>query len=217
MIVFFGPDGTGKTTLANLLEAYLRSKGYSVRRLRLRSHHLAMYVLISLLKKLKLILNTGSPRVLSYSLRRYFKSSKVFVYLEAINVILWILANVKLRDIINSDVITIAERYVPDFIADMILVASEHNFPRSLLKILKHLMKNSVKIFLYARFEDILDRKKDEALSITYLAALTRIYSLILPYIGVDAYLNTSKHNKFESFLIVKNIVESACMQYAKN
>jgi len=217
MIMFFGPDGTGKTTLASLLEAYLRSRGYKVNRIRLRSHHLAMYVLISLLRKLKLIPNTNSPRILSYSLRRYFKNSKALIYLEAINVILWILVNVKLRNLFNGNVVTIAERYVPDFIADMILVSSEYTFPRALLKILKSLMKNSVKIFLYAQFEDILDRKRDEELSFTYLTALTRIYASVLPYVGVDVYLNTSKLNKFESFLRIKGVTESACMRYARN
>jgi len=212
MIIFFGPDGTGKTTLARLLEAYLRSKGYRVRRIRLRSHHLAMYVLISMMRRLKLIPSTYSPRILSYSLRRYFKNSKVFMYLEAINVILWILVNVKLKSLFDRNAITIAERYVPDFIADMILVTSNYSFPRILLKILRNLMKNSIKVFLYARFEDILNRKRDEALSTEYLVALTRIYVSILPYIGVDMYLNTSKHNKFESLLAIKNVVESVCM-----
>jgi len=214
MIMFFGPDGTGKTTLAGLLEAYLRSKGYKVRRIRLRSHHLAMYVLISLLRKLKLVPNTNSPRILSYSLRRYFKNSRVFMYLEAINVILWILMNVKLRNLLSGNVVTIAERYVPDFIVDTILVTSEYSFPHALLKILGNLMKNSVKIFLYAQFGDVLNRKKDEVLSVTYLAALTRIYASILPYIGIDMCLNTSKYNKLESFLLIKNIVESMCAIY---
>jgi len=209
MVVFFGPDGTGKTTLSRMTEIYLARKGYHISHIRLRSHHLVMYLLVLVMKKLKLIPNTSSPRILSYSLRRYFKHSMVFIYLELVNVIVWIFINVKVRRVFLGSNIIIAERYIPDFITDMLLISPRTNFLYFLTRLLDPLLRNAVKINLYADPSDILSRKRDEELSYCYVKALIRLYRLVSIFLGIDLYINTSRESKAESFTRIRDLLEN--------
>jgi len=209
MVVFFGPDGTGKTTLSRITEAYLVKKGYRVSHIRLRSHHLAMYLLVSVMKKLKLIPSASSPRLLTYSLRRYFKHSRIFTSLELINVVIWVFVNVKiLGKMFFRNNIIVAERYIPDFITDMLLISPRTGLLHFLARLMAPLMGNTIKIGLYANISDILSRKIDEELSYCYADALIRLYSLVSIFLGVDLYINTSKYNREKSFALIKNLLE---------
>lgn len=208
IIAFSGPDGAGKTTLAKMLARYLVKRKHQVSYIRFKSHHLAMYLLLRLLQKLKLIPSTNSPRILDYSLKKYFSQSKLLVYLELANAILWLLLNINLRRIISRKVI-IAERYIPDFIVSMLLIAPNKNLLYQLIKILKPWTHGTVKIFLYANPTNILYRKKDEQLTTKYVNILLRLYSLVSSLIGADSYINTSRYNTMGTFQQVKKLIDS--------
>jgi len=208
IIAFFGPDGTGKTTMAKMLKMYLIEKGYRVSYVRLKSHHLAMYLLLATLKKFNIIPNTNSPRILDYSLKRCFSRSKLFIYLELLNVIIWIFINIKIREMFKKRII-VAERYIPDFIVSMLLITPSRNTLYLLLRILRPLMRGTIKIFLYASSDDILHRKRDELLSEKYVNILIRKYSLVSSFFGTDLRINTSKYSKIEAFQQVKKLIHN--------
>lgn len=207
IIAFFGPDGSGKTTLATMLATHLLNRGAKVSYVRFKSHHLIMYLLILLLQKFELIPRTNSPRVLDYMLRRYFHKSIVFFYLELLNAIVWLFVNIRIRRLIKKEII-IAERYVPDFAVSMLLLTCNINVLNYVLRILNKFINNTIKIFLYANPNDILNRKKSEELSYDYIIMLLNLYKYIVTYIGADLIINTSQHNVLQAFRIIKRHVD---------
>ena len=208
IIAFFGPDGAGKTTLAKLLATYFAIKKYKVSYIRFKSHHLAMYFLLRFLQKLNIVPNTSSPRILDYSLRRYFNRDKLFLYLEIINAIIWLITNIKLRKMIKGGVI-VAERYIHDFIVSMLLLGSDKSTLYRLLKIMKLFMNDTIRVYLCASPVDILGRKRDELLSINYVNILVHLYLLAIRFLGVDLYINTSRHNRLEAFQQIRDFITS--------
>jgi len=206
IISFFGPDGSGKTTLSKILKEYISRRGYKTRHIRLRSHHLAMYILLTIMRKLGLVPHTYSPRILTYSIKRYFDNSRFFIYLELINIIVWVMINVKIRGLFTRTVV-IAERYIPDFIVDMLLLSPNKKTLDLLIRTLAPFMKDTIKILLYATPDDMLKRKKDEELSRRYLNAQLFLYTIVARRLGVDLVLNTSKYDKAASFTKIKQLL----------
>jgi len=206
IVAIFGPDGTGKTTLAKMITRYLSSKGIKIAYIRFKSHHLAMYLMIRFLQKLSLIPLTNSPRILDYMLKRYFGRSRLYPYLELINGITWLFINVKVRKVLGVDVV-VSERYIPDFLVSILIISPNKRLLNNLYRILKPFMQNTVKIFLYADVDDMLDRKKEEMLSRAYVYDLLRLYMYVAKIVGVDIYVNTSKHDKNEVFQVAKEFI----------
>jgi len=189
MVAIFGPDGTGKTTLAKMITRYLSSKGIKTAYIRFKSHHLAMYLMIRFLQKLSLIPLTNSPRILDYTLKRYFGRSRLYPYLELINGITWLFINVKVRKVLGVDVV-VSERYIPDFLVSILIISPNKKLLNNLYRILKPFIQNTVKIFLYADVDDLL-----------------RLYMYVAKIVGVDIYVNTSKHGKNEAFQVAKEFI----------
>jgi len=206
IISFFGPDGSGKTTLSKTLKEYISRRGYKTRHIRLRSHHLAIYILLTMLRKLGLIPHTYSPRILTYSIKRYFNKRRLFIYLELINVVIWVIINIKIRSLFTRSVV-IAERYIPDFMVDMLLLSPNKKTLDILTRILAPFMRDTIKILLYATPDDMLKRKKDEELSRQYLSAQLLLYTIVARRLGVDLVLNTSKYDKDTSFTKIKQLL----------
>ena len=213
IVAFFGPDGVGKTTLAKLLARYLLSRGFNVYYVRFKAHHLGMYLLIKFLQQIGIIRNINSPRILNCALKRYFNKSKMFVYFELLNGIVWLLLNIKLKALLTGKKIIVAERYIPDFITSTLLISPNKNTFNRLLRILKPFAHGVVFIFLYANVSDILKRKREELLSYSYIKTLLHAYMFTAIFINVDLHLNTSKYDINKSFYLVKKIINSKVKQ----
>jgi len=212
IIALFGPDGAGKTTLAKMIAVYLQAKGIKVSYVRFKSHHLAMYLLIRLMQKLRLLPSTTSPRILDYAIKHRFNRSKLFISLEIANAIIWLLLNIRLRSMLGTKII-IAERYIPDFIVSMLLVKCDINTFNTLLRLFRKFTANGISIFLYAKPEDIIDRKKDENLSINYIKLLLKLYKHVAKYVNVNLAINTSQHSIPKTFSIAKNHIDKHLKQ----
>ena len=179
IIAFFGPDGAGKTTIARLVVQYLERKGLKVAYVRLRSHHMGMYILLQLLRLLKVMPCTHSPRILDYSMRRIFRQSKVFLYIETLNVLLWLLVNVRLKLLMGR--IIVAERYIPDFLVSLQMISSrmDYIYGMTLLGVLVTKFvchENIIYVYLTAKPEILCKRKKDEELSQLYVRFTLILY-----------------------------------------
>lgn len=207
IIALFGPDGTGKTTLAKMIAKYLLIKGVKVSYIRFKSHHLTMYLLILLMQKLRLLPSTTSPRILDYTVKHQFNRSRLFISLEIVNAIIWLLLNIRLRSVLGTKII-VAERYIPDFIVSMLLVKCDVSILNTLLQLFGDFMSNGVNIFLYAKPKDIVERKKNENLSVNYIQLLLKLYRYIVKYINVNLVINTSHHDISETFLIAKELLD---------
>lgn len=208
MIIFFGPDGSGKTTLARILAKYLLSKGVKIEYIRLKSHHLTMYLLIRLLYKIGVIQSMSSPRILDFTLKKYFGNSKLFIYLELVNVVTWLIINLKIKQLFRKKII-VADRFIPDFLVSMLFMYPNPKILKILYRILEYFMRDSVKIFLYSNIIEALNRKKEELLSYNYMKNLLHLYVEVVSLIGVDLIINTSKHSVYESFELIRDYLRS--------
>jgi len=171
LIVFFGPDGAGKTTIARLLIHYLKKRGYHVVYIKMRAHHLFMYLLIHILQLLNVIPETHSPRILHYSLRRVFGKSRLYPWLEVINVVLWYILHTIIYRL--RGYIIVADRFSPDTFVSISLVNSKIN--KTIKRILLSLCTGCVAVYIFSHPQILLYRKQDENLSLNYLK-----YELIL-------------------------------------
>jgi thymidylate kinase len=175
LIILFGPDGAGKTSLSKALIKELKKLNYNVVYIKMKSHHLLMYLILKLLQKFGYVPKSSSPRVIDYSLRRLFKKRKVYLLLEVLNIVLWYLIFVKLRLLKNS--VIIADRFSPDSIVSLYIVAG--TMPHILKKVLLSLCRGSITTYVRADPRVLLTRKTDEMLSETYSRYLLVLYDEI--------------------------------------
>lgn len=183
LIILFGPDGAGKTTVAIGLIKKLKKLNYQVIYIKMKSHHLLMYIVLRFLQKMNKIPYTHSPCLIDYNLRAIFRKSNIYVLLEILNILAWyfifVLPRLKTRKII------IADRFVPDSIASLHSISDKVN--NVLERILLHLCKNNIAIYMYAHPQILLQRKKDEDLSETYLKYLTKLYNKVAKQVALLA------------------------------
>ncbi|MGC9106848.1 MAG: AAA family ATPase [Infirmifilum sp.] len=193
IIAFSGPDGTGKTTLARLLARYLTMKNVKTHYIRFKAHHMGMFLLLLFLRLLGVVPPTSSPRVIDYHMRRLFAKSRLFLLLELVNSIIWLLLNVKFKTRLSGKHVIVAERYIPDFIVSMLLIRPSTKILRLYLKALSPFMENTIKVYLIAQPDDIVKRKPDESLTHEYVRILMRGYLIVASFTDIDLLLNTSK------------------------
>jgi thymidylate kinase len=175
LVILFGPDGAGKTTLAKTLIKELKKAGRNVIYTKMRLHHLIMYLVLRLLQNRKYIPKAHSPRIIDYGLRAIFRRSRAFLFLEFLNLMLWSFLFVKLRLIGNN--IIIADRFSPDSVVSLHIISG--NLPTIYKKILLSLCKGSIAIYVRAEPHILLLRKADEKLSESYLRYLLVLYDSI--------------------------------------
>jgi thymidylate kinase len=163
LIILFGPDGAGKTTIAVELMKKLRELNYQAIYIKMRSHHLLMYVVLKLLQKMNKIPNTHSPRLIDYSLGAFFRGSNMYF--------IFILPRLKRGKIV------VADRFAPDSVVSLRSVSNRVN--NVLERILLRLCKNSIAVYTYAQHSTLLQRKRDENLSEAYLRYIARLYNKV--------------------------------------
>ncbi|MCI4407798.1 MAG: hypothetical protein JHC26_01810 [Thermofilum sp.] len=208
LVVLFGPDGAGKTTVALLLASRLRKRGYETFYLKLKSHHLLAYLILKLLQAIGRVPRSESPRLLDYRLRELFKGSKMHQAVELLSILLWIAANVYPRLTLKR--VVIADRYTPDSIVSLTLVNGR--LSDTALKVLLAQCRKAAVFYMYADAGTLLDRKKDENLSRTYLRYTARLYDRVahtLSALGVNVVcLNTSTNTKAGTLKIILERIE---------
>jgi thymidylate kinase len=163
LVYFFGPDGTGKTTQAELIFSYLRRNGVLTMRGRVKQHHTLSYLLLKLLRpNNKDYLKTnffGFDTQLNSRIRRPWE------ILEIISVIPAIAYRVALPSLLGYTVV--CDRYVIDTVVVLSRFLDDQGFmfgntARLLMKLIP---KQALLIHLDADTETILARKKDEPLT----------------------------------------------------
>jgi GTPase SAR1 family protein len=176
LIIIFGPDGAGKTTLSKLLIARLRERGYDAVYLKMRVHHLFMYLILRLLQHVGVVPRSHSPRILDFALGRIFGKSAIYPLLETVNILIWYIIRVGLLLSLNKAIV--ADRFSPDTIVSLSIISNKLN--KIIIKLLLLLCKDSYGIYIYATPDLILNRKKDEELSTLYIKYQLLLYKKIL-------------------------------------
>src|SRR6059036_2829154 len=122
-IIFFGPDGSGKTTQADLLVKILNEKGVRTQRMWLRSlHTLAYAISIVTMHMMK------SKDI--YELRTKFYSNQfsggIWSFIEFVSIIPLILSRFYLP--LAQDHVVVAERFVIDWVVSIAYAKCDASF-----------------------------------------------------------------------------------------
>jgi thymidylate kinase len=159
VIIFFGPDGSGKTTQANLLIQSLRKNGVKTTKLWLRSLHTLAFM-ISKLAMHTLHLQDVYEFRARYSHNKHF--ARVWYAIEFLSILPLVL--MKLRFPLMRGHTIVAERYVIDWIVALSYATHNELLVDSLSgkAALKLIPKNSLLIFIDAKYDAIRSRGRVE-------------------------------------------------------
>jgi thymidylate kinase len=185
IIAFYGIDGGGKTTLANLLVTILRKKQTRVYSVRLRAHHTFMYLLTRiffLLKGYNYKSIQGMPIFLNYIVKQYFGRQRLYVALEVVSVLAWYIMEILPRRIFGGKpIVFVADRFLPDFI--VILHYTSGIRDDKLLKIYRFLERSMpldiIYFYVYVDPDLAVARKKEEKLHPQFILYLASRYERI--------------------------------------
>jgi thymidylate kinase len=196
-IIIFGPDGSGKSTQARLLAAYLMTCGFKVRIVWIKSFHTLAYLLSRLYQKL-------SPR--SVELNAYGHIIRIkplchgklrrslWAWIEFFSIIPKNFIEVYIPSLIGETIIT--ERYLIDSIVSIAYAIDDNRFDLSLIaRLLLHLIpKNSIFIHLDSDYETIKKRRQNLTDSVDFLRFQRRMYFRLSVRLGATK-INTCEQN----------------------
>lgn len=159
-----GLDGSGKTTLANWLVEYLRSKGYRCRYVWIRSLHTFAYLTSCILTPLgwhRTFRNPNGIVISRFEVHEGTFARKIWPVIEFVSVLPWII--LKTRLLLFLGYVIVLDRCTIDTTISISLRARNMNFADSSLGkiLLKMMPKNCTVIFLDADFFTVLKRKPD--------------------------------------------------------
>jgi thymidylate kinase len=174
-IIFFGPDGSGKTTQADLLVLELRNHGVKVRKLWLRSLHTFAF-LISKIAMHVLGLQSIYEFRARYSRAKPFRG--IWYAIEFASILPLILFRFRLP--LMKGYTIVAERYVIDWIVSLSYVSRNESLCDSRIAkaALKFIPKNSTLIYIDASYDAICSRGRNEE-SLEYIDFQRRFYEKI--------------------------------------
>jgi len=171
-IIFFGPDGSGKTTQADLLVGALEKSGVKTRKLWLRSLHTLAFMISRVAMRVLNLENIYEFRA-KYSHKKFFQG--IWYVIEFISILPIIVFKFRLP--LTQGYTIVAERYVIDWIASLSYASRNDSMPDSFLAkaVLSFIPKNSLLIYVDASFEAICSRGRTED-SFEYIEFQRRFY-----------------------------------------
>jgi len=189
LIYFFGPDGTGKTTHAELVSSYLKRKDVRALRATVKQHHTISYLLLKLFRpkdKDYLMLNYfGFDSALKKRIRKPWKMLELFSLMPAVAY------RVLLPSLMGFTVV--CDRYVIDTLAVLSYFLDDRGlmFGYTARLLMRLIPKKALLIQLDADTGRILSRKQDEPLTeelVNYYRSAYRslVLAFDLPVTTVD-------------------------------
>ncbi len=188
----YGPDGSGKTVLSNLLAGVLAGRGVPVRLFWMRGTHTFASILARLLRRFGAFSGSDNP---FYSFRVPPRLRPLWVYVEFLS-ILPILA----RYLVASSLgVVVSDRFLPDFVVWVSLTSRN---PRFLSSPLATLLLGATRrlgcgVYVTADVDTLCARRSDMPCGFTVLEK--RIYDAIAAHLSTPI-VDTSHSSVTESF-----------------
>lgn len=174
MIIFFGPDGSGKTTQAMLLRRFLGASGFKVKVTRLRIHHSFAFLLMFFLRKVGFVPENLLFKGFSEETAR--KIGFLWSLIEVVSVVPWVILRVFLPRALGR--IVICERYVIDTVVSIAFITRNPRFRNSLIckAVLTFMPHDSLNLYLTAEEHVLLERRRNEPVTYEFLKFLRSMY-----------------------------------------
>jgi thymidylate kinase len=159
IICFFGPDGSGKTTIAMSLAEKLRSRGLKVKLSWMRGTHTLASMLARFLSKFAAFRGSDNPYC---GISIPDRARRVWQLTEFLSALPVLLVRFVLPGLLGY--VVIAERYVPDFLVWISLTTRDAGYLRSLEArfMLALSTKASVRFYVTASEAELIKRKGGE-------------------------------------------------------
>jgi len=213
VVVFFGADGVGKSTQAQLLIRYLRSQKCRPLRVWIRGRHSIAFVLSNFFVRLGYYRTVTVPSGVVY---RIFdphllpKLSHVWGFIEFVSLLPWIILKVYLPKTLGYTVV--AERYVVDTVVYLSYWLG-YDFLQSFLAriLLNFIPEGSVLIHLDAETQLLVGRLKRIRYDIAtqdYIVFQRRVYRMLNKMLKATT-IDTSKCNEREVFQRIVKVLYS--------
>jgi thymidylate kinase len=208
LVYFFGPDGTGKTTQAELVSFYLRRKGVRALRATVKQHHTLSYVLLRLLRSDKndyLLTNYfGFDAAINTRIRMPWK------LLELVSVMPAIAYRVLLPTLMGFTVVL--DRYVIDTLVVLSYFLHDQGllFGYTARLLIRLIPKKALLIHLDADTGRILSRKKDEPLTEEIVNYYRSAYRSIVLAFGLSVTTIDTTNSSIENIQkIIRDLIEA--------
>ena len=159
IIYFFGPDGSGKTTIAMSLAEKLRSRSLKIELSWMRGTHTLASILARLISKFATFRGLYNPY---YRISIPGSMRRLWQLLEFISVLPILFAKFILPSLLGYTVI--AERYIPDFLAWVSATTRDEDYLKRLEArlMLTLSMKADVKVYVTASEAELAKRRSGE-------------------------------------------------------
>jgi thymidylate kinase len=180
LIALFGPDGSGKTTLAMALTRELKRKNFKPTIAWMRGTHTLASLLARFLSKFTIFKGPDNPY---YGISIPSCMRRLWQLMEFISALPVLLFRFMLPSFLGYTVI--AERYVPDFIAWVSITTRDENYlKRFEAKFMLALsVRADVKVYVTASEAELVKRRCGEV-GLKFLAEQIRLYNVLARLIG---------------------------------
>jgi len=198
IICLFGPDGSGKTSLAKRVALTLVRRGYKVKISWMRGTHTFSFMFSRALCRYETFRGCN-PRMISVPA----KLKRVWRFIEFVSMMPVLLIRFILPDLLGFWVI--AERYTPDFIVWNSIITDDESYVESAgSKLLLSLaIKNKAQIYVTASIDELNRRSCEKA---EFLSTQLKLYGVLAKML--NAYtLNTTYRSVDDSFQEIKPLV----------
>ena len=175
LICFFGPDGSGKTTLARTLAKELKCKGLRVVISWMRGTHTLASLLARFLSRLAPFKGPDNPY---YGISIPSSARRIWQLVEFVSMMPILLIKFILPCLLGY--VVIAERYLPDFLVWVSLTTRDAGYLKRLEARLALIltMKTSVRIYVTASEAELM-RRRGEEVDREFLSMQLKLYDKV--------------------------------------
>lgn len=202
IICFFGPDGSGKTSLAERTAEHLSGKGFNIKYSWMRGSHTLTSVISKMLSRFDYFKGEDNPY---YSIRIPRKLSRLWQSLECVSVVPVIVSRYLLPQLMGYTVV--ADRYSVDFVVWVAMTTNDEEFPKGFVaKCASRLAdERTMMIFVTARPEVLAQRSDMEE---ELLEKQIELYRSAIENNGLNVHtIETSETSIEDSFKEVMSII----------
>jgi dTMP kinase len=203
LIAICGIDGSGKTTQIELLEKYLKWKGFGVKRVWFRWPAFLSYPFLAICRLLGYTKwKTVSRSNTKYAERRFYMNralARLWPWFFTLDVLINSMLKIKAPRILGYAIL--CDRFIPDIMVDLMCEIKDRQLPKRIVgRVLLSLVPKDSKLIIIDVTEGTGYKRKHDIPSMDYLKERRRIYltlakALSIPIVNgemgtVDVHIN---------------------------